>query len=197
MNTNEKLRMYREHKDVTAAEPLYDNGGGSVLPYKACMGALRTLGYRCWFDCAPKVQATMYRGIPQQETAVSSLLVAVLDENSPPGRRHLALSVLESLCPQYGLEEMLLPLPPHQLTLFLQALLAQGTDSPHYRSLLDKLLSALEDAAVSAPVKRAILLYLTRVAEARADLLSRGACLCAIDNCGAVAIRNTCGGGGW
>ncbi|KAH6943417.1 hypothetical protein HPB50_021349 [Hyalomma asiaticum] len=114
-----------------------------------------------------------YCWIPQHETAVSSLLVAVLDEKSPPGRRHLALLVLESLCPQYGLEEMLLPLPPQQLTLFLQALLAQGTDSPHYRALLGKLLSALEDAAVTAPVKREILLYVTRVAEARPDLLSQ------------------------
>ncbi|KAL1480265.1 hypothetical protein MTO96_051184 [Rhipicephalus appendiculatus] len=63
--------------------------------------------------------------------------------------------------------------PPQQLTLFLQALLAQGTDSPHYRALLDKLLGSLEDAAVSAPVKREILLYVTRVAESREDLLSR------------------------
>ncbi|XP_037572077.2 uncharacterized protein LOC119454152 [Dermacentor silvarum] len=177
------LISVRSHRKLNLSE-LLDN-----LPKQLTKDVLQQL-HAAVQECDPEL-------IPQQETAVSSLLVAVLDENSPPGRRHLALSVLESLCPQYGLEEMLLPLPPHQLTLFLQALLAQGTDSPHYRSLLDKLLSALEDAAVSAPVKRAILLYLTRVAEARADLLSRGACLCAIDNCGAVAIRNTCGGGGW
>lgn len=153
------LISVRSHRKLNLSE-LLDN-----LPKQLTKDVLQQL-HAAVQECDPEL-------IPQQETAVSSLLVAVLDENSPPGRRHLALSVLESLCPQYGLEEMLLPLPPHQLTLFLQALLAQGTDSPHYRSLLDKLLSALEDAAVSAPVKRAILLYLTRVAEARADLLSR------------------------
>lgn len=36
--------------------------------------------------------------------------------------------------------------------------------------------SALEDARVRAPVKREILLYLTRVVEAQPHLLSRGEC---------------------
>ncbi|XP_065283849.1 AP-5 complex subunit zeta-1-like isoform X1 [Dermacentor albipictus] len=153
------LISVRSHRRLNLSE-LLDN-----LPKQLTKDVLQQL-HAAVLECDPEL-------IPQQETAVSSLLVAVLDEKLPPGRRHLALSVLESLCPQYGLEEMLLPLPLHQLTLFLQALLAQGTDSPHYRSLLDKLLGALEDAAVGAPVKREILLYVTRVAEAQADLLSR------------------------
>uniref|UniRef100_A0A131YGL0 AP-5 complex subunit zeta-1 n=1 Tax=Rhipicephalus appendiculatus TaxID=34631 RepID=A0A131YGL0_RHIAP len=153
------LISVRSHRKLNLSE-LLDN-----LPKQLTKDVLQQLRAAV-LECDPEL-------IPQQETAVSSLLVAVLDEQSPPVRRHLALSVLESLCPQYGLEEMLLPLPPQQLTLFLQALLAQGTDSPHYRALLDKLLGSLEDAAVSAPVKREVLLYVTRVAESREDLLSR------------------------
>ncbi|XP_077489712.1 AP-5 complex subunit zeta-1-like isoform X2 [Amblyomma americanum] len=146
------LISVRSHKKLSLSE-LLDN-----LPKQLTKDVLQQL-HTSVLECDPEL-------VPQQEAAVSSLLVVVLDEQSPPGRRHLALSVLESLCPQHGLEEMLLPLPPHQLALFLQALLAQGTDSPHYRSLLDKLIGALEDATVSAQIKREILLYLTRVAEA-------------------------------
>ncbi|XP_077525879.1 AP-5 complex subunit zeta-1-like isoform X3 [Haemaphysalis longicornis] len=154
------LISVRSHKKLNLNE-LLDN-----LPKQLTKDVLQQL-HAAVLDCDPEL-------IPQQEAAVSSLLVAVLDERAPPGRRHLALSVLEALCPQYGLEEMLLPLPPQQLALFLPALLAQGTDSPHFRGLLEKLLSALEDTGVGAPVKREILLYLTRVAEAQPHLLSRG-----------------------
>lgn len=154
------LISVRSHKKLNLNE-LLDN-----LPKQLTKDVLQQL-HAAVLDCDPEL-------IPQQEAAVSSVLVAVLDERAPPARRHLALSVLEALCPQYGLEEMLLPLPPQQLALFLPALLAQGTDSPHYRCLVEKLLSALEDAGVAAPLKREILLYLTRVVEAQPDLLSLG-----------------------
>lgn len=154
------LISVRSHKKLNLNE-LLDN-----LPKQLTKDVLQQL-HAAVLDCDPEL-------IPQQEAAVSSLLVAALDERAPPGRRHLALCVLESLCPQYGLEEMLLPLPPHQLALFLPALLTQGTDSPHFRGLVDKLLSALEDAGLGAPLKREILLFLTRVVEAQPHLLSLG-----------------------
>lgn len=56
---------------------------------------------------------------------MSSLLAAVLDDKAPVLSKHLALAVLEGICPQYGLEEMLLPLPIDQLVPFFHILLIQ------------------------------------------------------------------------
>ncbi|CAN7998150.1 unnamed protein product [Ixodes hexagonus] len=116
-------------------------------------------------DCDPE-------RIPQNEGVVSSLLAAVLDDKAVPLCKHLALSILEGICPQYGLEEMLVDLPIAQLALFLNLLLVQGTDSLHYRTLLNKLLSALEDSSVGCDCKREVLLYLTQVVEADGTLFT-------------------------
>lgn len=116
-------------------------------------------------DCDPE-------RIPQNEGAVSSLLAVVLDDKAVPLCKHLALSILEGICPQYGLEEMLVDLPIAQLALFLNLLLVQGTDSLHFRAILNKLLSALEDSSVGCDCKREVLLYLTQVIEADESLFS-------------------------
>lgn len=116
-------------------------------------------------ECDPEL-------IPQNEGAVSSLLAVVLDDRAVPLCKHLALSVLEGICPQYGLEEMLVDLPITQLVLFLNLLLVQGTDSLHYRAIINKLLSALEDNSIGCDCKREVLLYLTQVVEADGSVLS-------------------------
>ncbi|XP_064478093.1 AP-5 complex subunit zeta-1-like isoform X2 [Ornithodoros turicata] len=154
----EDLISVRSRKRPSLNE-LFEN-----LPKQLTKDVLQNL-QRALFECDPEL-------IPQNEEVVSSLLGVILDEKTGLYERHLSLAVLKSLSPQYGLEEMLLPLPPDQIVIFLQPLLVQGTGSRYYREIFEKLLRALEDNDTSYDTKCHILLYLTQVTEANESLLT-------------------------